>query len=61
MLDFAWDQCSDGLNLPATRIQCAMQTFAPRTPKFSSEIEKGIFGTAVILADGFNFGQKVGL
>ena len=38
-----------------------MQTFAPRTPKFDSDVEKGIFMTGIIIADGFNLGQKVGL
>lgn len=23
MLDYAWDQCSEGVNLPPNRIQCA--------------------------------------
>lgn len=61
MLDFAWKECSEGVLLPPNRIQCAFQTFAPRTPKLTGETEKGIFQTAIILRDGFNLGDIVGL
>lgn len=61
MLDFAWEECSEGVHLPPNRIQCAIQTFAPRAPKLTGESEKGFFQTAVILKDGFNLGEYVGL
>lgn len=56
-LNYAWATCSNGVMLNANRLLCALTITSPRTRHLIPSEEKAFFTTAVILEDGYNWGQ----
>lgn len=56
-LNYAWATCSNGVELNANRILCALSITSPRTRHIIPSEEKAFFAATVILKDGYNWGQ----
>jgi len=57
-LNYAWATCSNGIELNANRIYCALTVTSPRTRTIIPSEEKAFFAASVILVDGYNWGQR---
>lgn len=53
----AMKTCGDGGYFVPARLYCALAITSPRSPSVTSPVEKEIFNAAVVLTDGFYYGQ----
>jgi len=53
----AMKSCADGGYFVPARLYCALAITSPRSPSITSPVEKEIFNAAVVLTDGFYYGQ----
>jgi len=53
----AMKTCGDGGYFVPARLYCALAITSPRSPAVTSPVEKEIFNAAVVLTDGFYYGQ----
>jgi hypothetical protein len=60
-VNVAWEECSDGIRLSPTRMNCALAVVFPRTKKLAADDEKALFVSAITLTYGFNRGQLSGI
>jgi len=56
-LNYAWKTCSNGVQLNANRVLCALTITSPRTRHLIPAEEKAFFQSTIILSQGYNWGQ----
>jgi hypothetical protein len=53
----AMKSCSDGGYFVPNKLYCGLAITSPRSPTVTSQTEKMIFNAAIVLTDGFYYGQ----
>jgi len=53
----AMKSCSDGGYFVPNKLYCGLAITTPRSPTVTSQTEKMIFNAAIVLTDGFYYGQ----
>ena len=56
-VNYALDECGDNGYLRSNKIYCALAITSPRTRHLAAPEEKTLYTSAIVLSDGFYFGQ----